>query len=1020
MIRILFAILIAAIAQTGVWVWTSKTVTPPDIERHDGAPPGLPGPVVSLSFSPFEPGADPRKNTLDREALDRDLALVEPVTGKIRLYASRGGLEQVPEAARAHGLSVSAAAWLSGDPAEDKAEIERAIKLARDNWNVRAVYVGNEALLREELTPKELIAHLRTVRSRVDVPVTTGEVWHVWLDHPELAREVDFIAAHILPYWEGIPAKDAVRVAFERYDQLKAAFPGKKVVIAEFGWPSQGYNFHDADTGPEVQAEVIRAFLLEARARNAEYNIIEAIDQPWKVNEGSVGAYWGLFDADRHPKFALTGPVSVDNTLTAGVALALGVLLTWAGLRRRKPTAAHAMLYAFAANGFAAGIAIAAVYPFGNYMTVGTSIMWGLGLIMVLPLAVMTLAKVNEIGEVLLGRQPTRLVPVPGAEARAAEGPLTQAPFVSVHVPAYKEQPDMLNHTLDSVAALDYPAFECLVIMNNTTDPEYWAPVAAHCATLNTRLGREVFKFVYLPKVKGFKAGAMNKALGFMDPKAEVIALIDADYAVDRAWLRDLVPAFDDPSIGLVQAPQDHRDGGDSLFKTMMNWEYAGFFDIGMVQRNEDNAIIAHGTMLLIRRAAFEAVGGWSTGTIVEDTDLGLRLFQGGWGATYTNRRYGWGLLPDTFKAFRTQRHRWAYGAVQLIKTHWRHMLPGSKTLTSKQKEQFVTGWFFWLSDALGVGIALLNLIWVPVIVLVGMTLPMMALTVPILTAFVVNVLHCVLLYRKRVGAAIPEIIGAAIASMSLQLAVADAVLTGFIKDNLAFARTDKGGNAAKAKALPKMGRRMAALRESPVFRETLLGLALLAAAAALWLTNWTGITEQTVFAATVAVQSLPFLAASLMGLVEKHSGLFTSLRQRLRPRPKAMPLPPLSVLLAAGAVAATLTFASPVQAQSYIQGLSCDTAESDADLLVCVRQDLTAAEADLTDLAQRTAATLPAATRPWFQSAQSAWLAYRDADCTWNAMNSDSGQVSALLEGICKVDYTLARADELAAGLGE
>jgi len=436
-------------------------------------------------------------------------------------------------------------------------------------------------------------------------------------------------------------------------------------------------------------------------------------------------------------------------------------------------------------------------------------------------------------------------------------------PLVSVHIPAYKEPPAMLNHTLDTVADLDYPCFEALVIINNTPEEEYWKPVAAHIEALNARLGKTVFKFVFIPKVAGFKAGAMNEALAHMDPAAEVIALIDADYAVDRAWLRDLIPAFDDATVALVQAPQDHRDGADTPLKTMMNWEYAGFFDIGMVQRNEDNAIVAHGTMLMLRRSAFEAVGGWSSDTIVEDTELGLRLFEAGWQARYTNRRYGWGLLPDTFKAFKTQRHRWAYGAIQIIKKHARHMLPSAKGLTPRQKEQFVAGWTFWLSDALGVAVAVMNLIWVPVIVLFGMTLPMMALTIPILTAFVVNVLHCVLLYRKRVGAALPQILGAALAAMSLQLTVGQAVLAGLVKDSLPFARTEKGGNATKR----KKG------EQSPVLWETVLGLLLLSAAATLAATNDARITEQDLFAATVAVQAIPFLSAIVMRGIEKKQG---------------------------------------------------------------------------------------------------------------------------------------------------
>ena len=135
---------------------------------------------------------------------------------------------------------------------------------------------------------------------------------------------------------------------------------------------------------------------------------------------------------------------------------------------------------------------------------------------------------------------------------------------------------------------------------------------------------------------------------------------------VEPDWLKDLVPLFADPRVGLVQSPQDHRDGDRSLMHHAMNAEYAGFFDIGMVQRNEVNAIIVHGTMCLIRRAAMEAAGGWSSDTIVEDTDLGLTLLEHGWLAHYTNRRYGHGLLPDTFDAYKRQRHRWAFGGLQI------------------------------------------------------------------------------------------------------------------------------------------------------------------------------------------------------------------------------------------------------------------------------------------------------------------------------------------------------------------
>ena len=141
---------------------------------------------------------------------------------------------------------------------------------------------------------------------------------------------------------------------------------------------------------------------------------------------------------------------------------------------------------------------------------------------------------------------------------------------------------------------------------------------------------------MHADRLEGFKAGALRLALEHTAPEAEIIGVLDADYVVDPDWLKDLVPAFADPTVGLVQAPQDHRDASRSIVHVVMNREYAGFFDIGMVQRNEVNAIITHGTMCLIRREALLDAGGWSSDTIVEDTDLGLSLLERGWRAHYT------------------------------------------------------------------------------------------------------------------------------------------------------------------------------------------------------------------------------------------------------------------------------------------------------------------------------------------------------------------------------------------------
>lgn len=847
---VLTAAAVAAAIHAAAWYLTDRTVAPADLD----------GSIDYVSYSPYLRGEDPRTHRQDfsAEQIQRDLSAIAGVSQGVRTYSTIDGIGQVPEIAGKLGLNVSLGAWV-GDTAErDKQELEDVVQLAKQHRNVRSVLIGNEVLLRHERTPDELIALIQKANKQIRQPVSTGEIWYQWMENPKLVSAVDYLAVHILPYWEGIAPENAVSYTIEKYELLRRTYPGKRIVIAEFGWPSQGYNRMDAVPGQIEQAQIIRDFIAEAEKRGIEYNIVEAFDQTWKTNEGSVGAYWGIFDADRNLKFPLTGLVETKDVLWKGLAgVAIGLALTVLGLRIRRPTFGHALAFALCANALAFGIAAAIAYPVENYVTAGIMVMWGVGVLMLVPLTLITLAKVHELSEVLFGRGLRRLIAVPGVAREPGS-----LPKVSIHMPAYREQPDMVVETLNSLAALDYPDYEVVVIVNNTPEAYYSAPVAARCRELGER-----FKFLDIT-CSGFKAGALNVALQHTAPDASVIAVIDADYVVDRDWLKDLVPAFDDPQVALVQAPQDHRDGERSPLKTLMNSEYAGFFDIGMVQRNEDNAIIAHGTMLMVRRSALEQVGGWGTDTICEDTELGLRLFEAGYQAHYTNRRYGWGMLPDTFKAFKTQRFRWAYGAMQIIRKHWAHMLPGTRTLSPAQKFHFLSGWSLWFADALGTLASVLNLLWVPVIVLVGVVIPTVAFTVPILAAFVVNLLHCALLYGKRVGVPFRHIPGAAVAAMSLQLTVARAVMVGMLRDSLPFRRTEKGGLAKRGS-------------ENPAFWESVIGVLLVASAILLIQLNETGVTEMTLFASTLLVQSVPFLAAAAMVAIERYQG-----RPRLAPRP--------------------------------------------------------------------------------------------------------------------------------------
>jgi exo-beta-1,3-glucanase (GH17 family)/cellulose synthase/poly-beta-1,6-N-acetylglucosamine synthase-like glycosyltransferase len=824
-------------AHSAIWAVTRQEVSAPDVTA----------PLASVSFAPYHGSLHPDKGNRPTPAQIRsDLKVIAAQARAIRTYSSTGGGELVPAIANEFGLKVTTGAWIDKDDKRNEREIRAAIDLARRHRNVKGVVVGNETIFRDEMPISELIKLIHKVKREVQVPVTTGEIWHVWIEHPELASAVDFIAAHILPYWEGFSERQAVDQAVIIYDRLRQAFPGKRIVIAEFGWPSAGYNLKSANPGRVEQAEVLRSFVARADALGIDYNLVEATDQPWKIFEGSVGPYWGIFDSSRRMKFAWSGAVtSPEHWKSAGIAVLVGFLLSLPLLVMAGVTAGQAALLAVSAHVVGAWMATVLAFWTGHYFVPGAAVALGGGLALLIPLVLIAMSRMQDIAAIAFGRPDRRVL-----RGAATDG---FAPKISIHVPAYREPPEMLKQTLDALARLDYPNWEAVIVINNTPDPALWRPVEEHCRLLGER-----FKFVNAEQLEGFKAGALRLALTHTDPEAQIIGVIDADYAVHPDWLKDLAPAFADARVGLVQAPQDHRDGDRSVMHHAMNGEYAGFFDIGMVERNEVNAIVVHGTMCLIRRAALEAAGNWPSDTIVEDTDLGLTILEHGWLAYYTNRRYGHGLLPDTFGAYKKQRHRWAYGGFQIIKKHWRRFLPGASLLTRDQRREYALGWLNWLgAESLGVAVAIMNLIWVPVVAFVGIAIPDKILTLPIIAAFTVTFAHFICLYRLRVAIPVRQTVVAAFAAMSLQWTVARAIGDGLIRDNLPFARTAKGGARASGPAFE-------------AFWEAALGGLLVLGAVVVFATNRQQIREIYIFAAVLLIQSLPFLSAVGMALLER------------------------------------------------------------------------------------------------------------------------------------------------------
>jgi len=823
------------------------------LNRPSDEPP-WPARIQGFSFQPMQADEDPTEGKYPSiMEIDEDLALLQNDAYAVRTYSVAQTLAEIPQLAEGHGLNVALGAWLGPDAAANEAEIERLIEVyRRSHRTVVRVIVGNESLLREELTVDELIGHLKRVKAAVWAPVSTAEPWHVWLKHPELVDQVDFITVHLLPYWEGIPLEQAVDYVIKRYDELRTKYPDKEIVIGEVGWPSNGRKNRGAEASPENQTRFLRRFLHHAEKEGYIYYVMEAFDQPWKRKiEGAIGTYWGVYDTAREPKFTFTEPVVRIPQWRELAALSVIIAVVILVLVFRDSTTLGSEGMWFLAL-ITYGIATAAVWIIYDYtrqyMTLPTVavglvlFLGGLGIIVLL------VAEAHEWAEALWLERWRR--PFPQRLATDSE-----LPFVSIHVPAYNEPPELLKETLDALAMLDYPGFEVLVVDNNTKDPSIWGPVQTHCEVLGPR-----FRFFHVDPLSGYKAGALNYALRNTDPAAEVVAVIDADYRVYPAWLKDLVPAFADPEVAIAQAPQDYRDGSHNAFKAMCMAEYAGFFHIGMITRNERNAIIQHGTMTMVRRTTLEAVGGWAEWCITEDAELGLRLFEQGHKAFYIPRTYGRGLMPDTFADYSKQRFRWAYGAVMTIRHHYQALL-GIKhsKLSAGQRYHFLAGWLPWLADGFNLLFNLAAVTWSVGMVALphDFTPPWVKIAVIPIVLFAFKVTKSFFLYRRRVAATLRQSLAAGIAGLALSHTVARAVWTGFATRRLGFFRTPKLAQA------PALIRAVADVRE-----ELLFLVALWLAAAFVLMREDAYMLDVRVWATVLLVQSVSYLATILVSLI--------------------------------------------------------------------------------------------------------------------------------------------------------
>ncbi|HET9186323.1 MAG TPA: glycosyltransferase family 2 protein [Acidothermaceae bacterium] len=548
---------------------------------------------------------------------------------------------------------------------------------------------------------------------------------------------------------------------------------------------------------------MLAAFLIAGLAASILSNIVLLLPWPsWRLRAA------GAWPWSRRLLFAFIGTAAVD-AVSYGVLRGLGVTrhnvyaslaaltlmsLLWLPATRRWNARGH-VCWSSTIFLFAAYLAFMLQWTFTAGMP-ATSEAGGVTLwVLEVFAAVLGCAYLWELCDALASEHWRRRVSR-GAPAVVPGGEL---PFVSLHVPAHNEPPDMVIATLSALRALDYPRYEVVAIDDNTDDESLWRPVETWCHEHGV-------KFAHLADWPGYKSGALNYALANLtDPAAELIGVVDADYHMDADFLRRCAPLFAEPSVGFIQAPQDYRDWQHASYYRRLYYSYSYFFAVSQPSRNERDGAIFAGTMGLIRRRALEDVGGWDEWCITEDAELSLRLLRAGWSGLHVDKSFGYGVMPLTFEALKGQRFRWCFGGIQILRMHWRSLVAGfgdgGNRLTLGQRWAYLSGALQWYGDFL----ALLFFFF-----LLGGAINIASgggLLFRKLSAFLIatigllvgiGIVRAVALLRRRTGAGWHDAIGAFLIWQSTSLITARASVQALFAKEAEFLRTPKTSEEAK------------------------------------------------------------------------------------------------------------------------------------------------------------------------------------------------------------------------------
>ncbi len=259
--------------------------------------------IHGISFSAYLENQSPG-SIISEEQIEARMKIIKPYVKWVRSFSCVDGNEHIPRIAHKYGLKTIVGAWLGDDKEKNDEEIESVIKLAKDGYT-DIIAVGNEVLLRGDLSEDEIIQYIQKVKMEVpDIPVGYVDAYFEFVNHPRLCNLCDVILANCYPFWEGYPIEHSLAYLKNMYYQAVSAAKGKKVIISETGWPNVGTPDRNAVPSYENALTYFINSFMWANQENVDVIYFSSFDETWKIEkEGDVGAYWGLWDKDGNLKF---------------------------------------------------------------------------------------------------------------------------------------------------------------------------------------------------------------------------------------------------------------------------------------------------------------------------------------------------------------------------------------------------------------------------------------------------------------------------------------------------------------------------------------------------------------------------------------------------------------------------------------------------------------------------------------------------------------------------------------------